>query len=48
MVRTEHVGDCSYYQREGTGTERVRPPLIQVVLVGLRLGTVGLGADAIE
>ena len=36
------------YQREGTGTERVCPPLIQVVSVVLRLDTDGLGADAIN
>ena len=36
------------YQREGTGTERVYPPLIQVVSVVLRLDTDRLEADAIE
>ena len=36
------------YQREGTGTERVCSPLIQVVSVVLRLDTDGLGADAID
>ena len=48
MVRIEHVGSVHTYQREGTGTERVRPPLVQVVSVVLRLDTDGLGADAIE
>jgi hypothetical protein len=36
------------YQHEGTGTERVCPPLILEVLVVLRLDTDGLRADAIE
>jgi hypothetical protein len=43
MLDTVHT-----YQREETGTERVCPSLVQVVLVVLRLDTDGLGADAIE